>query len=232
MSGKTKWTKDEVDRLRVLRQTMNTEGLAAALGRSVSSVESKLYAIDAAVRRAGVPRDLPAAHGSGWGGEVDAELQRMWNDEGLSAGQIARQLHRTRNAVIGRINRLQAHGALIRRGESRSAPAVARPRRPRRRVAPAPSLATPEPALVRKPPVLAPVRQPVRPGLVEPVSLRVELQDLVQSSCRWPDGAFSEPARTFCGHQRKVRRPYCDYHAEVAARQEAPPRRQQREPAQ
>lgn len=82
--------------------------------------------------------DVSHKASSPWSSTDDATLTRLWSVEKATSGEIARTLGRTRNAVIGRINRLQ----LMRKGPRVH---VLTPRRPVARAA-KPRTAKPKPS--------------------------------------------------------------------------------------
>lgn len=127
---------------------------------------------------------------SGWTDERVLELRRLWA-LGWSSSMIAGALGLTRNAVIGKVSRmnLSAEGRV-----------------PRSRAAPKPK---PKPA-----PKLVPI-MPVPD--VAPVSLNVDIMALTSTTCKWPvnDG---NPYR-FCGVGKPAEGgPYCEWHQEKARR--------------
>jgi GcrA cell cycle regulator len=126
---------------------------------------------------------------------------------GLSCGQIAQEIGVSRNAVIGKINRL---------GLSRGRSAVtSRPR---------------EGAPTRAPRVLTQRKalqalfasEPVVEDVVsaEPCSLL----DLAPGKCRWPIGGVGISDFTFCGNTNAAGTSYCAGHARKAYRLSGPAR--------
>jgi hypothetical protein len=139
-----------------------------------------------------------------WNETNSAELQRMWDVEGLSSGDIAYVMGTTRNAIIGRVRRM----GLMLRDNVKTAPRI-KPRqrhKPRRPTRPALKLlAVPLPGDTR--PLLGSAWEPL-PG-VAPVSL-VELE---AGMCRWPIGE-TKPYQ-FCGAHADGS--YCDYHQSISS---------------
>jgi GcrA cell cycle regulator len=160
-----------------------------------------------------------------WTDERVEALKKLWA-EGLSASQIAGRLGEvTRNAVIGKVHRLGLSG--------RTTTSRIKSVRPRRSVA-----RTKRQRLLRF--------QPHSPGrdlfppefeatefreveeLVIPVEERKSIQSLVESSCRWPIGDPQHEEFHFCGRERMVGLPYCEFHARRAFQPAQPRRRDQR----
>ena len=135
-----------------------------------------------------------------WTAERVAQLKSGVN-AGLSCAQIANEIGVSRNAVIGKINRLG-----LSRGRSPAAP------RPCRGV------------LIRRPQVLnqrlvlkalfasAPIAEDV--VSVEPCSLL----NLAPRRCRWPIGGVGSVDFTFCGNATVDGMSYCAGHARMAYR--------------
>lgn len=132
-----------------------------------------------------------------WGELEDARVKEMWA-AGLSASQISRALGtRTRNSVIGRINRLGLSGR-TRKNDHQSTAARIKARRRSQLRTPRPPKATPLPA--------------------EPVDLlpiaKVTLYQLNDLTCRYPIGDPQEADFTFCGRTCHGG-PYCVGHAKL-----------------
>lgn len=132
-----------------------------------------------------------------------ALLKQCWAGED-SASKIAAVLGTTRNAVIGKVNRL----GLEKRGRSRSRPRpIIKPRRNRSGFK------------------FGPGRTPLPPKQVPAwasASIDIEciglpLVELEQHHCRWPLHEPDEPA-LFCGAVRFANQPYCAGHCRMAYR--------------
>jgi GcrA cell cycle regulator len=148
-------------------------------------------------------------------------LKKLWAD-GLSASQIALQLGGvTRNAVIGKVHRLNLSG------RAKPASTQARPRKTRqsnaapsahRSVAPRPLMVQGNTALKMQPnpaPRRVPVQVPIE-DLVVPISLKVSLLALNDQMCKWPVGDPGTEGFHFCGHRSFNALPYCEYHSRLA----------------
>lgn len=166
-----------------------------------------------------------------WSEEQIKELVALV-DEGLSAGQIAKQLRgRTRNSIIGKVHRLQrsghcngfanqtgwvgaqqAHkGQIGNTGDRLGAN--------KKRV----SIAENRKKAVRGGKVnVYRLKQDVghieieTPDSVEP--LRLRLDQLAAFTCRWPLGDPKEEDFGFCGLHSDLGRPYCNFHSRIAYR--------------
>lgn len=135
-----------------------------------------------------------------WTAERVAQLKRGVN-AGLSCAQIANEIGVSRNAVIGKINRLG-----LSRGRS---PAAPRPCRG---------------ALIRRPQVLNQrlklkalfASTPIAEDVVstEPCSLL----NLAPRNCRWPIGGVGTVGFTFCGNATVDGMSYCAGHVRMAYR--------------
>lgn len=159
-----------------------------------------------------------------WTDERVELLRKLWS-EGLSASQIAAQLGGvSRNAVIGKVHRLK----LSSRGRATAAPA-------RQKKATAASTATK--SVSRSTTQMRTVTQTVgatalqaqfdaepvarhylRPqeNVVIPISRRLQLVQLTERTCKWPNGDPLSEDFNFCGNDSAETGPYCGYHAKIA----------------
>lgn len=165
-----------------------------------------------------------------WTDERVEKLTKLWAD-GLSASQIAAQLGGvTRNAVIGKVHRLNLPGRAKSGGGSPrpkrqpSAPRTAssfnaRPAAPRAvsRGGAAPALradADFEVQLNHEP-----------HDVVVPISRKLALTELTERTCKWPVGDPMHEDFHFCGNDSDENTPYCKYHARLAFQPSAERRR-------
>jgi GcrA cell cycle regulator len=157
-----------------------------------------------------------------WTDERVELLRKLWS-EGLSASQIAAQLGSvTRNAVIGKVHRLK----LSSRGRTTAAPA-------RQKKTTAGSVGTK--SVTRNTTVTRTVtigatalqtqfdaepvaRYHVRPteNVVVPISRRLQLVQLSERTCKWPNGDPLSEEFSFCGNDAADTGPYCTYHSRIA----------------
>jgi GcrA cell cycle regulator len=171
-----------------------------------------------------------------WTDERVELLRKLWSD-GLSASQIAAQLGGvSRNAVIGKVHRLKlssrgrATAAPVRQKKTvhaptaiKQAPRAAAPMRAMPASIGATALQTQfdvEPAVVRH--VVRVVE-----NVVVPISRRLQLIQLSERTCKWPNGDPLTEDFNFCGNEAAESGPYCAYHSRIAF-QPASERRRQR----
>lgn len=158
-----------------------------------------------------------------WTDERVETLRKLWA-EGLSASQIAAQLGGvSRNAVIGKVHRLK----LSSRGRATAAPA----RQKKAQGAGSAKSVTRSATVTRT--VTASVgatalqqqfdaepvtRQYLRPleNVVVPISQRLQLVQLNERTCKWPNGDPLSEDFHFCGNDSAESGPYCTYHARIA----------------
>ncbi|KPF47252.1 GcrA family cell cycle regulator [Rhizobium sp. G187] len=164
-----------------------------------------------------------------WSDDRVEKLKRLWAD-GLSASQIAAQLGGgvSRNAVIGKVHRLNLPGR-AKAGGSTSTP------RPAKRPAPAPrpagfparpQAATARPAarasgsVALKEDAAIEIFEQAAPrqalNVVVPISRRLALTELTERTCKWPIGDPMKDDFHFCGCEINDASPYCTYHAKLA----------------
>ncbi|WP_290541517.1 GcrA family cell cycle regulator [Aestuariivirga sp.] len=161
-----------------------------------------------------------------WTDERVELLKKLWT-EGLSASQIAGRLGNgvTRNAVIGKVHRLNLSGRVQQQR-------VTAPREPRKQREPSlppragssmPSMPTAGSAALKPTmraethirPAAIPEPQPLR--LVDlPKDGRVTILHLSDKTCKWPIGDPGSEEFCFCGHGPREGSPYCEYHARLA----------------
>jgi GcrA cell cycle regulator len=152
-----------------------------------------------------------------WTDERVELLRKLWS-EGLSASQVAAELGPgiTRNAVIGKIHRL----GLAERAKTvvSSRPRVAKtPRQVVQQRAAAIPVTHGNVALAYEAQTLVVARPRPEEEVVIPMSERVTLMELRESTCRWPMGDPTTPEFRFCGGPSPIGGgPYCAYHARVA----------------
>ena len=154
----------------------------------------------------------------GWNEERVDLLKKLWTD-GLSASQIAARLSQgvTRNAIIGKVHRLNLQGRAVQ--PRIVTPRTTTPREPRKpREKPTPGL----PAL---PGANGKALVPYREKLPEPVPVRlvdlpqggrVTILHLSDKTCKWPIGDPGSEEFCFCGHGPRHGSCYCEYHARLA----------------
>ena len=164
-----------------------------------------------------------------WNDERVELLKKLWA-EGLSASQIAGRLGGvTRNAVIGKVHRLGLSGrattsrmkSLRPRPRANAVAVTALAKRPGKSRFGAPgnsvvrALYSPEAE-----PYVSPVEE-----LVIPMAERKSIQTLNECSCRWPIGDPQLADFHFCGKDKVLGLPYCEFHARRAFQQPQPRRR-------
>ena len=171
-----------------------------------------------------------------WTDDRVEQLKRLWS-EGLSASQIAARLGQgvTRNAVIGKVHRLNLAGRATQ--PRNSAPRA--PRKPREpshpgRTTGMPSM--PHAGNTALKPMMRAEAQPRQLAIPEPKPLRlvdlpkdgrVTILHLSDKTCKWPIGDPGSEDFCFCGHGPRDGSPYCEYHARQAY-QPPPDRRRER----
>lgn len=138
----------------------------------------------------------------GWTDEQVEELKRLWS-EGLTTGEIGKTLGVSKNAVVGKAHRLGLTGrpSPIRRADgdanatatAQTAPAV---KKEAKKAGTTPKSGTKK-ATVQKEKV-------------------VTVNDLTNTSCRWPVGDPKSPDFHFCGKEALSGKPYCLEHCNEA----------------
>jgi len=157
-----------------------------------------------------------------WTDERVELLRKLWAD-GLSASQIAAQLGGvSRNAVIGKVHRLK----LSSRGRSTAAPVRQKKANTSAGVMKSVTRTVSRPmtvsigatALKAQFDVAPVARQVVRPieDIVVPISRRLQLIQLNEKTCKWPNGDPLSEDFHFCGNDSAETGPYCTYHSRIA----------------
>ncbi len=168
-----------------------------------------------------------------WTDERVDMLKKLWAD-GLSASQIAAQLGGvSRNAVIGKVHRLNLPGRAKSGGQTKVRTKRPAPNAPRSstytantravgqshthasRSMPRSSGAT---ALKADAEPVAYQELETRPveDVVVPISRRLELVQLTERTCKWPLGDPLQDDFHFCGNDSGESSPYCSYHSRLA----------------
>ncbi|GAC1041545.1 GcrA family cell cycle regulator [Rhizobium sp. No.120] len=161
-----------------------------------------------------------------WTDERVEKLKKLWS-EGLSASQIAAQLGGvSRNAVIGKVHRLNLPG----RAKAGGTTTVARtPKRgaaaPRTatygsRVATRTVVARQQGATMLKEEIeidsVNEIQYRPASNVVVPISRRLGLTELTERTCKWPVGDPLKDDFHFCGNDSPDSSPYCTYHQRMA----------------
>ena len=160
-----------------------------------------------------------------WTDERVETLKRMWAD-GQSASQIAKELGGvTRNAVIGKVHRLKlsgrgrstatparqkkaAQGSTVQKSVSRAASAV-------RHVTSSIGSTALQTQFDAEPVARHHYIRPVENVVVQ-ISLHLQLVELTERTCKWPNGDPLSEDFHFCGNDAAETGPYCKYHARLA----------------
>lgn len=173
-------------------------------------------------------------NGANWTDDRVERLKKLWS-EGLSASQIAAQLGGvSRNAVIGKVHRLnlpgraKAGGATSARSQKRAAmPAPVRPASFAPRTITR-TITRPAGATMLKEDIEVDVLQEMhvaRDNVVVPIFKRVPLIRLTERTCKWPLGDPLKEDFCFCGNDSPDNTPYCTYHQKLAYQPSAERRR-------
>ncbi|XUY27062.1 GcrA family cell cycle regulator [Agrobacterium sp. rho-8.1] len=164
-----------------------------------------------------------------WTDERVERLKRLWA-EGLSASQIAAQLGGvSRNAVIGKVHRLNLPGRAKAGGTvATSRPAAKRPTVATPSAAPRAANTFQARAATPRPTVRTATSNdqdtdtgrvldyaPVNTAVL-PTSLRLTLTELTERTCKWPVGDPLKDDFHFCGCDASESSPYCKFHAKMA----------------
>ncbi|SSC65494.1 GcrA family cell cycle regulator [Ciceribacter selenitireducens] len=160
-----------------------------------------------------------------WTDERVERLKRLWA-EGLSASQIAAQLGGvSRNAVIGKVHRLNLPGRAKAGGSTTASRAAKRPA-PAPRPANYPSRVTTRTVaraagsnmLKEEIDIDGDETIEIRPvgNVVLPISRKLVLTELTERTCKWPIGDPMKDDFHFCGCESADTSPYCSYHAKLA----------------
>lgn len=172
-----------------------------------------------------------------WTDERVEKLKKLWS-EGLSASQIAAQLGGvSRNAVIGKVHRLNLPG----RAKAGGTQSAARPKRPAAPATPRPSNFAARPVAAR--PAARPAGNTLAKEEIDadfdaqlpvpangnaaavPMARRLELTQLTERTCKWPIGDPLNDDFHFCGNESPDNSPYCIYHQRLAYQPSAERRR-------
>lgn len=147
--------------------------------------------------------------GMRWTPERIETLKTLWAD-GKSATEIAMMMGGiSRNAVMGKVHRLDIHARLEREANAPRKPLVRTPRQPR--VAKPKTIAPKKPAVAPKP-VDESIMGHMEPGVTP---LLLKLFELDARDCRWP--VSGEKADTlFCGHPMMEGSSYCCFHRNLS----------------
>ncbi len=153
---------------------------------------------------------MSASPSNPWTAEEDAQLVDMLARR-LSATQIGIALHRSRNAVIGRVHRLEHAGAVLTRSRGPLKPPGTRKYTPRTMRNPLPQpAAKPQGQAVKSILSLAEVRaapvvkEPPPPPDTKPVSI------LRVTGCRF--AVTDDKPHRFCNAPMKEGSSYCEHH--------------------
>lgn len=158
-----------------------------------------------------------------WTDDRVATLTKLWAD-GLSASQIAAELGGvTRNAVIGKVHRLGLSGRAKPTNTARK-PKVTRSSSNSFNA----GRKNPRNLPGRTNPMNARPARPAIEDLEVPVSKKLNLVDLTDKTCKWPDGDPATDNFHFCGNSTKEDTPYCEYHCRMAYHTQTDRRREKK----
>ena len=144
-----------------------------------------------------------------WTPEREESLKQMWLSGEFSAQQIADRLGNvTRNAVIGKANRLKLSKILETKPGRIGRPAGQSAKNSRN------GKINIEPLKKNRVKNLSSSNKDK--ALIEPKFLKLKLLDLTESTCKWPVNGETEKDYCFCGVNTNATSPYCEYHANKA----------------
>lgn len=147
-----------------------------------------------------------------WTPEREKCLKEMWLSREYSAQQIADKLGNvTRNAVIGKANRLQL-SKLIETAPSAKTKTTRKNVKNGNEI---PKIDKQANEAIKK--VKAKAKASNKDKVLnEPEFLNLKLLDLTDSTCKWPVNEEKVKDYCFCGVTTDSTSPYCEYHAQKA----------------
>ncbi len=152
-----------------------------------------------------------------WTPERVEVLKKLWG-AGLTAKAIAEDFGDvSRNAVIGKVNRLGLERRRSETDDTERVPYIAPPRAGKspvqKRIA-SPSVVPDYP----KGKTEAKKKQVPVVELVIPTSMKISLLDLNKGNCHWPSGHPGSDDFSFCGNTSLTGLPYCAWHCRTGYR--------------
>lgn len=154
-----------------------------------------------------------------WDSGAIQQLRDDWS-AGFSTAEIGRRIGVSKNAIIGKVHRLdlEARPSPIHRRAGSVPPApkyipIEAPKLP-----PLPSLQAPPPPVSTPPPLPTPiVAKPIAmPAKPIPLPTPRPITRRCPSECCWPIGQVGTTTFRFCRDDSLPGRPYCDEHAKLA----------------
>ncbi|MDR1071259.1 MAG: GcrA family cell cycle regulator [Rickettsiales bacterium] len=140
-----------------------------------------------------------------WPAGLVARMKKLF-DKGLPMAEIGKKLGFSKNAIVGKINRL-GWNALPKKADARK-----KPKKPAGR-APAPKKASPRDTERSKKNTERVIRH------------SAQLMSLRSDQCRWPIGDPDSDNFRFCGEKCFAGKPYCFDHCKVAYQFTTPPKK-------
>ncbi len=168
-----------------------------------------------------------------WTPEKVEKLKKLWK-QGLTTVEIGRALGISKNAVVGKVHRLQLSGRpspIKRAGDAQTAKPVAKPvKQPATNKTEVKKTAKTEQKPEKKVEVKAKVSvketAPVKEKIQQPKAKKenaivasenmLSLMDLGPTSCRWPIGDPKDEDFHFCDKEAVEGKPYCLIHCAQA----------------
>ncbi len=151
-----------------------------------------------------------------WTPEAIERLKALWA-EGHSTAEIARRMGLSKNAVVGKVHRLNLPGRPSPIKRDGNAPP--RPPKPKRQATSDGVIRSREPFVPPAPPELLaglPAEEVSTFSLSAPPSVPESVFRRRVSNCRWPIGEPGQPGFRFCVSDAMSGKSYCPEHAAVA----------------
>jgi len=151
-----------------------------------------------------------------WTDDRVSLLKKLWTDDELTASQCAKVLGVTRNAIIGKVHRLDLEKRVVasKQNGSRGSAGKYRGVITRARKARAARIVPPKPDRIKLPPIdiFTPAAEDIAVGAwaALPGTTPVTLEALSRTGCRWPIG--EDAPFLFCGCEAAPGSSYCPTH--------------------
>jgi GcrA cell cycle regulator len=147
-----------------------------------------------------------------WNEEESEKLTVLW-DKGYSASYIGAVLKKSRNAIIGKINRLKEKGYISQKAPraKRSISATVKKEKPPTKIARIPKKTE---VIVKIKPKLEPKKLPENPFIVLGVK-PVKFSKLKRNKCKYVINDGHPSDYLFCNADTDTGKPFCDYHHSI-----------------